>query len=510
MIETSADIRGMTVPWLLQNLHSESKTGTATFSQGTDIIKIFFRGGDIIFASSNLDADRLGECLLRSGQISSQQFEASAELVKNTGKKLPAVLVQLGFISSEDLISAAKLQLKQIILNLFAWRKGRYLFEENALPSPDIVPLPLSTGNVILEGVRCLDWKHLHRALPPLKTTLRPSLDPTVLFQSADLEQDQLKIFSLIDGNKSIEQICSLSEMGDFNTLKSVYVLLALKMVEAGELKTDEEKIFVREVVHDTISAKQATREREAKTPVDATTPPQITKQTIQDAFDALKNQDYYEALGVARNATAGDLKKAYFRLAKIYHPDRHFEAEMADMKEKLNILFTSIHDAYDTLNNPAQRQEYDKASAREPEKQQNAEAGGGSQESGPEKKSGQADVYFEAGMKDLKMGNFWGAADYFSSAVRLDPAKPQHFYQYGIALMHIPRRLHEAEENIKKAVEMDPRNTEYNLALANLYLKSGLKDKAIDVYQSALRENPESEKIREALKAAGGTAPRK
>ena len=122
--------------------------------------------------------------------------------------------------------------------------------------------------------------------------------------------------------------------------------------------------------------------------------------------------------------------------------------------------------------------------------------------------KTKSAAAYFNAGMKEFSVGNFWGAADAFAWATRLDPVKAPYFFQYGLSLMRIPRRRHEAEENLQKAIEIDPLKPEYHLELGNLYLKSGLKNKALDVFTIALRENPNSEKILEAIKAAGGAVP--
>ena len=39
-----------------------------------------------------------------------------------------------------------------------------------------------------------------------------------------------------------------------------------------------------------------------------------------------MKKQDHFQVLGIARAAGVQDIKKTYFKLAKLYHPDRHFE----------------------------------------------------------------------------------------------------------------------------------------------------------------------------------------
>ena len=509
MIIPAGDVKDMTIPWLFQSLRAEKKTGTVIFSREAAIKKVYFQNGDVIFASSNLDDDRLEDFLLRSNKLTRAQFDASTELTKKTGKKLGAILIELGFISPQDLVAGFKEQVKEIILSLFTWRDGRYLFDEGPLPSSDILPLQMSIGNLIIEGIRGQDWQIVRKSLPPLRTKLCPAADPSFLFQGADIEQDQRSILSLIDGDKTIEELCSLSGLGDFNTLKAIYALLALKMADKGAVKTEQEMKSARAEVQEAVAAgrqKPADKPREQE-PDAETVAPVLTRQMVQEALVAMKNQDHYQMLGVARSATPQELKKAYFRLAKVYHPDRHLEADMGDMKETLESLFAGIHDAYRTLNDPEQRHNYDGASAVKPAPTAQYE------EKRPEeyvenyaKKAGMAAAYFEAGMKDFSVGNYWGAAESFAWAARLDPVKADYLYHYGISLTRIPRRRHEAEENLKKAIEIDPLRPEYHLELGSLYLHSGLKKKALDVYNDALRQNPASDKLREAIKAAGGT----
>lgn len=62
---------------------------------------------------------------------------------------------------------------------------------------------------------------------------------------------------------------------------------------------------------------------------------------------------DHYEVLGVDRNATQEEIKKAYRRLARELHPDVNPSAEASER-------FKLVTHAYDVLSDPDQRQQYD------------------------------------------------------------------------------------------------------------------------------------------------------
>ncbi len=64
--------------------------------------------------------------------------------------------------------------------------------------------------------------------------------------------------------------------------------------------------------------------------------------------------RDYYEVLGIARNATDEEIKSAFRKLAFKYHPDRNHEDEA---EEK----FKEINKAYEVLSSPDKRASYDR-----------------------------------------------------------------------------------------------------------------------------------------------------
>ncbi len=92
------------------------------------------------------------------------------------------------------------------------------------------------------------------------------------------------------------------------------------------------------------------------------------------------RDRDYYETLGVSRSATPDEIKRAYRKLAKQYHPDRHHGDSDAEVK------FKEVQRAYSVLSDRQKRAEYDQFGeagvgqwARNPRGQKVYQWGGGS-----------------------------------------------------------------------------------------------------------------------------------
>lgn len=84
-------------------------------------------------------------------------------------------------------------------------------------------------------------------------------------------------------------------------------------------------------------------------------------------AFEARLDRPYHEILGVPRDADERSIKRAYFDLSKLYHPDRYFRREIGPFAKRLDRIFKKVVIAYELLMDPATRSEAERSLASAP-----------------------------------------------------------------------------------------------------------------------------------------------
>src|SRR5262245_56743497 len=103
----------------IQTLHAARKSGVLAIIVPEFSKALFFRHGRIVFASSTLDKDKLGESLIRLGRISRADFAAAYQASQEGRERFGRALVGAGLLSVEDLGRAVAQQVQRIVLSLF-------------------------------------------------------------------------------------------------------------------------------------------------------------------------------------------------------------------------------------------------------------------------------------------------------------------------------------------------------------------------------------------------------
>lgn len=172
----AGSLAALTVPEVFQFVFQSLKTGVLLLSFApADAPRaetpaqlrrksIYFRDGQVVFASSSESQDRLGPILLGAGMVSPEELERCHHLV-GAGRPLGQVLVDEGVLDAGRLYEAIGLQVKEIFLGCFLETAGEFAFIEGREHDQDqVVKLPERTRDLILQGMKRLEEAELRRA----------------------------------------------------------------------------------------------------------------------------------------------------------------------------------------------------------------------------------------------------------------------------------------------------------------------------------------------------------
>jgi curved DNA-binding protein CbpA len=86
-----------------------------------------------------------------------------------------------------------------------------------------------------------------------------------------------------------------------------------------------------------------------------------VLQERIIQAFHHSNKLNHYELLGVAMDAERAEIRKAYFALSKVFHPDAYYGKRLGSFKPKMEVVFRKVTDAYEAVGRTKKREAYDR-----------------------------------------------------------------------------------------------------------------------------------------------------
>ncbi|MGA9771957.1 MAG: DnaJ domain-containing protein [Blastocatellia bacterium] len=523
---------------LVREIAQKNLSGLLRLTRGKTIKAIFFESGAPKFAISNLTNEQL-EYKLISNKLATLKQTEEAKQRADKPHRLASMLVEMSVIGEADMRRLVHDQLMEIILSLFEWTQGDYAFDTRIRASHDFT-LEITAADMLLEGARMASASdQMAENIAPLDAVLVRAKSNGISLDSGRLIPVESYILSRIDSPTTVSDVGALSGIGDEDAHRAVCALVA-----AGFLKLlGDDKPETDEVTSQSDDSADRLREEVAR------------------QLHFYSSADFYEVLGVARQAKSAEIKAAYYQLAKKYHPDRHRQNENGDLRHKLESLFAFVTQAYETLSEPAQRAAYDdrlkkpaasfhttplrqmpivtsepkpvEAVAR-PEENRDSDdlkqvktgdaqpqsagefAISDSQQTTRNTGSGSASTpaqmaehYYNQGRARFDRKEYHVAVHLLREAVKLDATRAPYHFHLGVALIRNPRARREADEHLSKAAELDPYNAQIRVKLGLIYKEAGLPKKAESYFRSALQIDPDNRAAKRELsgkKAPTGT----
>jgi curved DNA-binding protein CbpA len=513
---------------LVREIAQKSLSGLLRLTRGKTIKAIFFESGAPKFAISNLTNEQLEHKLISNRLATSAQIEEAKQRADKP-QRLASALVEMGLMSEADMRKLVHDQLMEIILSLFEWTQGDYAFDTRIRASHDFT-LAVTAADVILEGARLAAMnEQMAENIAPMNAVLVRTKSNGISLDSGRLIPVESYILSRIECPTSVGDVGALSGIGDADAHRAVCALVA-----AGFLKVlGDDKQESEEVAREGDDSSEKLREEVAR------------------QLHFFSSADFYEVLGVTRQAKTAEVKAAYYQLAKKFHPDRHRQSEHGDMRHKLESLFAIVTQAYETLSDPAQRAAYDERlkkpaasfqttplkqmpivitepkpaepAARSEEGRQTGDLKPGPPQvkpSGPLSQpssefaitdaqqtsrgpgSGSnptqlAEHYYNQGRARFDRKEYHVAVHLLREAIKLDASRAPYHFHLGVALIRNPRARREADEHLSRAAELDPYNAQIRVKLGMIYKEAGLPKKAESYFRAALQLDPDNRAAR-------------
>ncbi|MBC7348789.1 MAG: J domain-containing protein [Candidatus Aminicenantes bacterium] len=447
----------------LKDIFFNSRTGHLSFKRQAVEKHFFFVKGKPIQVKTNVKSERLGEILFKLQKIQDQTFENIEEFIQ-PHQPLGESLKRGGVINEGDLREALAFQIRESLLGTFSYFDGELNFQEKEIQPPaDELPA-VDIPFIIDYGLRRMKYNSsLQRFFVGRKVVLKNIRYAYFLTEEEKALLDRLATAQVID------RMAIPARFSSESFFRCLYLFYCLDMIEVQA--ADES--FKKDDYAAASKKKLELDELEARI------------EELKEIKSQLNSRNYYELLGVSRVATDEEIKKAYFNLARKYHPDR-FNSTLTD-HSLVNEVFNAITTAYRTLSEPDQRKKYDQQLV-------------APQQETAEDLARKAEIKYRQGRTLYNQGMYEEAVIFLEEAIRLKRAKADYYLLLAMAESKLPAYKKKAEEDFLRAIEMEPWNAEGFVGLGLLYLGEGLKVRAKKQLQRALEIDPDHHQARAAL----------
>jgi curved DNA-binding protein CbpA len=456
----------------LRNIFFNKKTGRLIYRRREVLKYFFFDKGAVLQVKTNQPDERLGEILNKLERIPKDAFSKIDEFIEpNTS--IGEVLKTRGVISEEDLAEALAHQVRESILNVFGVFDAEMEFQPHDQYVSTGAESRVSVPLLIEYGIRRM------QPTPLLKAYLAPRapmLGRNTYAYLLTLEERE--ILEKVNGTDGAEIILRTLTMPADQFWKSLYLFYCLGVIDLAGKGEEAPPPELKARLQPSVAANKDV-------------PKPIAE--VLALRDMLPAMSLYQILDVPKTASDEDIKKAYFQMARKFHPDRFDRNLVAEFKTPIAEVFDGITNAYKVLSNKDSRQAYD------------AKTGTASPQDDVQEQYRRADIKFRQGKTLHGQGRYDEAIAYLEEAIRLRRDKGDYFLLLAMCESRVKAYVKKAEQDFLKAIQMEPWNPEGYFGLGTLYKAEGMQARAIKQFEKAIEAEPDHAKAREALEDLTG-----
>jgi hypothetical protein len=326
---------------ILARMFAQSFTGRVAFRKDDYEKVVYFDQGRPVFASSNEPGDRMGELLVREGKITASQYERCQVHVEQSGRRMGEILVDFGYLKRRELLPAVRRHVEDIIYSLFGWDRGHYHVTAEPNASSERIRLSRHPASLILEGIRRkLDRTALEKSVGPASTVVEvPDRERLGgIINTGDLAAEERAALAAFDGQADLAQVARSTGLDLADVLPLAWGLVVLGLATARRAETDA---------------------IEESTALVGETDLAIDRERVRARWQLVTEADYFALLGVRRDATAFEIRRAYQAARRDFAADC-FPADLRrELARELEDIASVLDEAFRVLRDDRLRQTY-------------------------------------------------------------------------------------------------------------------------------------------------------
>ena len=224
----------------LLNLLDSRWSGVLSVDTGFGAKRLFFAGGDLVFAASNIIDDRLGEVMYRHSMITLDELTTAAAQV-NKDLKFGQVLLKSGVFSHVNLWEALKQQVREILRSTFLVDTVYYQMEQGDSLAPTAIVYEGGSRVLVDEAYAygCQVREFLSRLTAESRMVIRDNESILKAYKPGSFIGD---MSALIQDKSEVQELLNNSKLMDINTIAAIYLLVSRGFGDIEPLSPPERK----------------------------------------------------------------------------------------------------------------------------------------------------------------------------------------------------------------------------------------------------------------------------
>lgn len=482
------------LPDYMTTLARSRATGALVASTDEVRRELIFVGGELRAACSSLEEEKLGLWLVNRHHISDD--ERALSLLSQGGPDplpLGIVLTRRGVIDSETV----ERELEELTVTIVRRAAGEARtwceFREGLRSSPHDTLPSFTTSEAILMAAREFpDNGAKLRSLGSLDQVAWPSSSLDTVLGELRLTPREAFVLSRLDGSRSLDHVIAVAPMPREETIATLYTLKVAGVVHLGSAPPaapslaplpgrprQEVELPVHEVDESDLSERQRGEREE-----------------ILDLAEQLTRLDHYRALGLRPGAAPAAISERWENWRRRFAPERVSEPHLRDLLPQLRAILERAGDAYEVLSDPASRHRYDQI-LESTGSETNPGLPVGASLHAPDQAAREelAEANFRRAEELERDGEIYLAIRLLEHACAMSP-RPAGLVWLSRLLLRNPLWVNRALEALRKALELDPRDVDTWVELAEFWRCRGSTERQRKALERALAVDPDNPRV--------------